>query len=92
MQGAGRCWTTNTPPSAATHQQAALGDLGTQGGVLVGVLQEVHHLDQLQLGAIAALGVAKLEHEDWFRAAGVPKDAYDTDGATAWRGGLLSNT
>ena len=51
---------TRTPPTApGPHQQAALGDLSAQGGVLVGVLQEVDHLHQLELGAVAALlGVA----------------------------------
>ncbi len=43
------------PRTGGAHQQAALGDLGAQGGVLVGVLQKVNHLHQLQLGAVAAL-------------------------------------
>ena len=42
-------WAAGVPRT--TH----LGDLGAQGGVLVGVLQEVDHLLQLQLRAVHAL-------------------------------------
>lgn len=37
------------------YKLAHLGDLGTQGSVLVWALQEVHHLLQLNLGSVAAL-------------------------------------
>eukprot|EP00959_Pyramimonas_sp_CCMP1952_P150795 3155893-Pyramimonas_sp.AAC.1 len=38
-----------------THEQAAAGDLGAELGVLVGVLQEVNNLLELELGTVHAL-------------------------------------